>query len=285
MMKLFFLTCVTMIAFAANSLLNRAALTGNAIGPGEFAALRLASGAVMLLILLSLREKTWARPQPIHIPAVLGLAAYMLGFSFAYVSLDAGLGALILFGGVQLTMFAGSVAGGERAALSKWLGMLVSLSGLVLLFWPTDQVVLDGWALGLMGVAAVGWGIYSLIGRGITDPLGATAWNFVYALPLSLLGLFFFASTDEMTAAGVGLAILSGALTSGLGYALWYKILPELGAMVGALAQLSVPVIALVLGVMILGEAVTLKSLIACMLVLGGIGLGVLGGRALKSRG
>ncbi len=284
MMKLFFLTCLTMVAFAANSLLNRAALAGGEIGAAEFAALRLASGGVMLLILLSLREKGVPRPMVVHVPAALSLSAYMLGFSFAYVSLDAGLGALVLFGGVQLTMFAGSVLGGERAALSKWLGMLVSLSGLVLLFWPSDQLVLDFWALGLMGVAAVGWGIYSLIGRGVTDPLGATAWNFVYASPIALVCLFFFSGTAAVTPQGVLLAIVSGGITSGFGYALWYKILPELGAMIGALAQLSVPVIALVMGVMILGEAVTLKSLTACLLVLGGISLGVLGGRVFRRK-
>lgn len=282
MIKLFFLTCVTMLAFAANSLLNRAALAGDAIGPAEFAAVRLGSGAVMLLVLLALRDKKRIRPQPIQLSAVLGLAAYMLGFSFAYVALDAGLGALVLFGGVQLTMFAGSIVGGERAAVTKWLGMLVSLSGLGLLFWPSDHLVLEAWALGLMSVAAVGWGIYSLLGRGVRDPLEATAWNFVYAFPLSLLCLFFFANTREITAEGLGLAVLSGAITSGLGYALWYKVLPELGALVGALAQLSVPVIALVMGVLILGEAVTFKSLMACTLVLGGIALGVLGGRLLK---
>lgn len=275
-MRLFLLTLLTMIAFAANSLLNRAALAGDHIGPGEFAALRVFSGACMLWLLVAVRSGTGAILRTPDWAGISGLVVYLLGFSFAYLHLDAGLGALILFAGVQLTMFAGALVEGERPPLLRWLGMVVSLGGLTYLAWPGGGLRLLPSAFGLMAFAALGWGVYSLVGRRVTNPLAATASNFVYASPIVIAVALIADAGSPVSATGVVLAILSGAFTSGLGYALWYRVLPQVGATKGALAQLSVPVIALLGGALLLAEPVTLGSAIASGLILGGIACGVL---------
>jgi drug/metabolite transporter (DMT)-like permease len=197
----------------------------------------------------------------------------MLGFSFAYVSLDAGLGALILFGGVQVTMFAGGLWAGERPAARRWIGAGVALAGLVWLMWPGGGVAPDPAGAGLMAAAAVGWGIYSLAGRAAARPLASTAANFLYALPAALLVLIWLPSAGPVTVRGVGLAVLSGAVTSGLGYALWYSVLPRLQASAAAVAQLTVPVIAMAGGMALLDEVVTLPLAAAAAVVLGGVAL------------
>ncbi|PJE26946.1 EamA domain-containing membrane protein RarD [Pseudooceanicola antarcticus] len=277
-MRLLLLTGLAMLAFAANSLLNRLALAEAAIGPASFAAIRVGSGALVLLSLLCLRQGRWPdlpRPEPW---SVLGLAAYMLGFSFAYVSMDAGLGALVLFGGVQLTMFLGAVIEGDRPAPRRWLGMALSMAGLAVLSLPGGELHIAPFALASMGLAALGWGIYSLRGRRAGDPLAATAWNFLYCLPLMLVVLPLWPDGTPASWAGIGLAVLSGAVTSGLGYALWYALLPALGASRGALAQLSVPVLALALAALLLGEAIGGLAVVSAAMILGGIALGLTGG-------
>lgn len=274
-MRLFLLTALTMTAFAANSILNRLALADGAIGPASFAALRVASGTVVLLILLALRDRRGPRPQRPKPWAVAGLVAYMLGFSFAYLSLDAGIGALILFGIVQVTMFAGALTEGERPPLPRWLGMALAMAGLALLSWPTGPVTLPPAALALMALAGLGWGIYSLQGRGARDPVASTAWNFTYALPCVLIALALWPDATPLTPSGVALAIASGGITSALGYALWYALLPRLGATRGALTQLSAPAIAMGLGALILSEPITAQAVIAGALILGGIAAGL----------
>jgi len=275
-MRLFLLTALTMSAFAANSILNRAALAEGAIGPGTFAALRLASGVAMLGLLLALRDRRLPRPGAPHPGAVAGLAAYMLGFSYAYLALDAGLGALILFGGVQITMFLGALAAHEPLPPQRWVGAGLAFGGLMLLFWPVGAGAPPVLGAALMALAAVGWGIYSLIGRGVADPLQATGANFLYALPLAVLLAVVLPDAAAATGPGILLAVISGAVTSALGYALWYSLLPRLGVSVAAVAQLSAPVLAMAAGVLLLGESVTLRALLAAMLVLGGVALGVL---------
>ncbi|MFW5641741.1 MAG: DMT family transporter, partial [Roseicyclus sp.] len=209
-------------------------------------------------------------------PGALGLALYLVGFSVAYVSLDAGIGALILFGGVQVTMFAGAVLGGERLPARRWVGAGLALAGLAWLVWPAGAVALPPVATAAMLAAALGWGVYSLVGRHATDPLAETGANFVLAAPLCGLALLILpGSAAPWTGPGILLAILSGAVTSGLGYALWYAVLPRLGASVSGLVQLSVPIIATVGGVLILGEVLTLRSLGAGLLTLGGIAYGL----------
>jgi drug/metabolite transporter (DMT)-like permease len=274
-MQLLALTTLTMIAFAANSLLNRAALAGDHIGPAEFAALRVISGAAVLWLLVTLRNGPRAALRRPDWVGVAGLVAYLVGFSFAYLQLDAGLGAVILFGGVQLTMFAGALMEGERPALLRWLGMAASLGGLIYLSWPGAAVPMPPLSLALMAVAAVGWGIYSLGGRKVADPLTATASNFLYASPIVAAAVVLAGTGVMPDATGLVLAVVSGAVTSGLGYALWYRVLPALGATRGALAQLSAPVLALLGGALLLAEPITSRAAIASGVILGGIILGV----------
>ncbi len=269
MLRLAALTVLTMLAFAANSLLNREALADGQTGPAAFAMIRVVSGALCLWVLVRLRS---GPVRPVLRPlGVLSLALYVLGFSFAYVTLQAGVGALILFGGVQVTMFAGAVAGGERVAWTRWAGAAVAFAGLVWLMWPGAQATPPVAGAALMVAAALGWGVYSLLGRGVPDPLAATASNFVFAAPLAVL--VFAVVPDGATMQGALLAVVSGAVTSGLGYALWYTILPRLSATLAAVAQLSVPVIATAGGVALLGEELSARFVIATLLVLGGIGL------------
>lgn len=273
-MRLILLSALTMLAFAANSLLTRAALAEEAIGPAAFATIRTASGAIVLLALIALQSKGRLNPATPNAMGIVGLALYMLTFSYAYTQMDAGPGALILFGGTQITMFAGALTLGERPPLRRWAGMAVALGGLALLTLPGAQSA-PAVAMSLMALAALGWGVYNLAGRHSQTPLLDTAWNFVYALPAIALGLVLWPGTASATPPGVILAVISGGLTSALGYALWYSLLPHLGATRAALAQLSVPVITLGLGAWLLSENVTQTALAATLLILGGIALGL----------
>ena len=284
-MRLFALTSLTMVAFAANSILNRLALTDGEIGPAGFAAIRMATGAIVLVLLLAYRAGALPRPARPDVAAIASLALYMLCFSFAYISMDAGLGALVLFGVVQITMFSWALLEGQRPPVARWVGMLCSLGGLALLSWPQGPVVIAPAALFLMALAGFGWGVYSLIGRGVTDPLAATGWNFVYALPVVLVFLPVWPDPSLPAWNGVLLAMLSGGVTSAMGYALWYSLLPDLGATRGALAQLSAPAIALVLGALVLGETLSLVSLLAAALILGGVAIGLRPTRRASSGG
>ena len=271
-MRLILLTTIVMIAFAANSVLNRMALVGDATGPAGFALIRLVSGAVFLLALAYLRKRRtvpWLARHRFWGAAML--AVYVLGFSFAYVTLDAGAGALILFGGVQITMFAGAVGMGESVPLMRWVGSGVAFGGLAVLLWPQSGVAPDFAGAALMVAAAAGWGVYSLLGRENADPLGSTAANFALAVPAGLMVFALFPS--DVTVRGAVLAVLSGAVTSGAGYALWYSVLARLESSVAAVAQLTVPVIAVAGGLVFLGEPVSLRFAIATVLVLAGIAL------------
>lgn len=271
-LRLFLLVALTMTAFAANSLLNRAALADGQIGPAAFAALRLASGALVLGVLAA-RGGSLGLFRPGRWIGVLSLTAYMVGFSFAYISLDAGLGALVLFGGVQITMFAGALLVRESIPITRWLGAALALGGLAVLLWPGAVGRPDPMGLALMSVAAVGWGVYSLQGRRSRAPLADTAANFLLTLPVGVAMWLLWTDDAGISVVGVLLAIISGALTSGLGYALWYKVLPALGAARAAVAQLTVPVIATLGGVVLLGEGVTWLSALATGLVLAGVAL------------
>ncbi|MGI9393319.1 MAG: DMT family transporter [Boseongicola sp.] len=266
-----------MVAFAANSVLNRWALLDGHTGPAAFQALRVISGATCLAVLLTVRSgvpKLFGKGRALGTGALL---IYMVGFSFAYVVLDAGIGALILFGGVQITMFAGALLGGDRPPAARWIGSAIAFSGLVWLLWPGAVGAPPLLPAAMMAAAALGWGIYSLFGRNATDPLAETGANFICAAPLALL--VWIIVPDDMTATGAMLAILSGAVTSGLGYALWYSVLPHLDAAVAALAQLTVPVIAVLGGVFLLGETTTARLVLASIVVLGGVAFGVVGGQ------
>lgn len=277
-MRLILLTVLTMIAFAANSVLNRLALVDGVMGPAGFATIRLIAGAVTLTALKwasqrSSRQKIRAPLKP-GLKGALGagsLAFYMLGFSFAYVSLPAGVGALILFGGVQITMFTGAVLLREPVPIQRIIGAAVAFGGLVWLLWPGSATSPPLVGSLLMAAAALGWGIYSLMGRGATDALGTSTLNFTLAIPLGLL--VFAILPDQITAYGAFLAALSGGVTSGLGYALWYRILPQLGATRAAVSQLSVPLIAMAGGMVFLAEDITMRFMVASLLVIAGVWL------------
>jgi drug/metabolite transporter (DMT)-like permease len=207
----------------------------------------------------------------------------MWGFSFAYVTLDAGIGALILFGGVQVLMFAAAVGTGEPVPARRWVGTTVAFTGLVLLLWPAGAAAPGVTGAILMATAAAGWAAYTWLGRGGTDPLGSTAANFTLAaVPAVLLAGIAF---DGLTPAGAALAVISGAVTSGLGYALWYAVLPRLAGTTAALAQLLVPVIAVAGGVVLLAEPLTLRIVLAGALVVAGVAAGVIPYRTTSSSG
>jgi drug/metabolite transporter (DMT)-like permease len=238
------LTAVAMLAFAANSLLCRLALQRGEIDPVSFAGIRLVSGAIVLAVIVRFRSE---RPAPGHADwlAAAMLFVYVAFFSFAYLTLSAGTGALILFGAVQLTMFSVGLRSGEKFGSAAWLGLALAVAGLVYLVSPGIAAPpLVGAAL--MAIAGVAWGVYSLRGRGVADPLAATAGNFARAAPLALLLSVLFIANARAYAngAGVALAIASGALTSGIGYVIWYAALSKLTAMRAATVQLSVPLIA-----------------------------------------
>lgn len=266
-MRLLGLVCLTMTAFAANSVLNRLALAGGEAGAASFAALRLVSGAVMLFVLVWLRGTSLPRSGGWVGP--LALFAYMAGFSYAYLSLDAGVGALVLFGGVQVTMFIGALMRAENIPLARWAGATLAFSGLVFLMWPSGSVQVSPEGGALMLIAAVGWGVYSLLGAGARDPLGLTGRNFLLAAPLGLALLVI--RPDSLSLQGALLAVLAGAVTSGLGYALWYRVLPQISASIAAVAQLTVPIIALAGGMVFLDETADWRFAVAALMVLGGV--------------
>jgi drug/metabolite transporter (DMT)-like permease len=272
-MRLTLLTCLTMIAFAANSVLNRMAVDSGAIDPSSFAMIRVFSGALALCMILAIRGGGLPLRARGRVLGAVSLAAYMVGFSLAYATLDAGVGALILFGTVQVTMFGWSGLRGQRPSLRQMLGAGVAFGGLILALWPRAGGGGDLSGTALMVIAGLGWAAYTIAGKGSTDPLAGTAANFVVATPL--LAVLLLGTGLTAAPSGIALAILSGAVTSGLGYALWYHVLPQLAGQSAAIVQLSVPIIAIVAGALLLGEAITGVIVLAAGLVLGGIALAV----------
>ena len=270
-MRLFLLTTLTMVAFAANSVLNRVALADGDMEATLFGVIRLVSGALMLGLLLFLRGKGIALKLRQTVFPVLALLAYIFGFSAAYGALDPGFGALVLFSIVQVTMFAGALLAQEHVPAGRWAGAVLALAGLAWLLWPNGEIAFSLPHVAVMALAGIGWGIYSLLGRTAKDPLGATAMNFILAALVGLVWLGISGAPDAVTTQAVALAMVSGALTSGLGYALWYQLLPALGAARAAVAQLSVPVIALAGGALFAGEALTIRFLLASALVMAGV--------------
>jgi drug/metabolite transporter (DMT)-like permease len=266
---------MALVAFAANSVLCRAALERTSMDPTSFTVLRLLSGAITLAILSSFRGSsrpggTWG--------GGVALFVYAAGFSFAYVGLSTGTGALIMFGAVQVTMFTGGILAGERPGARSLAGILLALVGLVYLLLPGVTAPPMDRAL-LMLVAGAAWGIYSLLGRGTGDPLRATAGNFLRTLPLVLLLALFRMRALPTDGDGVAYAVLSGAVASGLGYAVWYAALPGLRATSAGVLHLVVPVLATGGGVLLLGEAIPLRLALATVIILGGITLVFLGGK------
>lgn len=281
-MRLFLLTSLAMLAFAANSLLNRAALAEQAIDPHNFTLMRLGSGAITLVLIAMLINRksmheiasagTWR--------SAFALLIYAIGFSIAYLWLGAGMGALILFAMVQFTMLGVAIIKGDRPSALELIGLLLALVGFVALVSPGFEQAPNFQAVGLMASAGIAWGAYSLWGRGSTTPTLDTAGNFwraflmgsIVIVPILLMQL----SPSLITVKGMLLAIASGALASGVGYAIWYTALPGLTRTRAGIVQLSVPALAAIAGVVFLGEPLTVKFAALTVMILAGVGLATL---------
>jgi drug/metabolite transporter (DMT)-like permease len=268
------LTAVTMTAFATNSVLCRMALGAHVVDAASFTAMRLGSGAVALAMLSLLIRGSNALSAGSWLSG-FQLFLYAVGFSFAYLSLSAGTGSLILFGCVQTTMILSGLRRGERPHPLQWIGLTTALIGLIYLVFPGIASPSPLGSL-LMALAGIAWGLYSLRGRGVKDPVDQTTGNFIRAVPFALVVWAVGVQSVHAEPRGILLAILSGALTSGIGYVIWYTALRGLSATRAATVQLSVPVLAAFGGVIFLAEVVTLRLVIASILILGGVALTVI---------
>ncbi|CAK1728963.1 DMT family transporter [Vibrio crassostreae] len=297
-MQTVLVTLITLVAFAANSVLCRWALMDQTIDPLSFSIVRILSGTLTLLILLTLSSQSKSNSKPkqdsynsgisgytklksqFQLTSILSLLVYMFGFSFAYLELGAGLGALVLFVAVQFTMIAAYLFSGNRMSLIEWGGCLLSVAGLVYLLMPTESTQApDLVSIILMSLAGVGWGIYTLAGKKSSNALQSTTANFgfsslVILVALSLLILIPNALTQvSITEQGLIYAVISGAVASGIGYSLWYYVVKKLNTVVASIAQLSVPVIATLGGVLLLSEPVTMQFIVSSTVILLGISL------------
>lgn len=285
------LVTLCLLAFAGNSLLTRFALNAHLSDPLGFSLVRLLAGCVTLALLcvIPFGQNAPAKLSPMSIVARtrqlsswyggISLFGYTLCFSFAYVALDAGLGALVLFGSVQLSMMAMAFFQGERLTAVQWFGYLIAILGLVYVLDPKFSQG-NGLALGLMVVAGCFWAAYSIVGKGDSSPILSSATNFLIASGIGLVVGCFYLPMLSFTQLGLFVAILTGSVTSGIGYAIWYRVLPFIEIKTAALSQLLVPIIALVMGVLWLDESVSYQVVIAAMLVIGGVALA-----AMKRRG
>jgi drug/metabolite transporter (DMT)-like permease len=272
-MRVFILTLLAMVAFAGNSLLCRIALKQTALDAATFTFIRIFSGAMVLWFMVIMRKRKPSKAGSWI--SALALFAYAAGFSFAYLTLSAGTGSLLLFGAVQATMIFWGLRKGERLQPGQWFGLVLAIGGLVALLLPGLSAPPIKGAL-LMISAGVAWGIYSLRGKAAGDAVSTTAGNFLRALVFAGALSIALISWSRLDRAGIIYAVLSGAIASGLGYVIWYSALPGLKAASAATVQLSVPVLATIGGILFLNESITARLLIAAVAVLGGIGLVVM---------
>jgi drug/metabolite transporter (DMT)-like permease len=272
-MRIVILTLLAMVAFASNSLLCRLALRQTTIDAASFTFVRILSGAIALWLIVITRKS--GRTIAGSWPSALALFGYAAAFSFAYITLSAGTGALLLFGAVQATMILWGLRKGERFNARQWFGLAIALGGLVALVFPGLSAPPIGGAL-LMTGAGIAWGIYSLRGKGAGDPTSVTAGNFWRCVLLTAALSVALVHWTNLDPAGIRYAIASGAIASGVGYVIWYSALPGLKATTAATVQLSVPVLASVGGILFLSESITLRLLLASLLILGGIGFAII---------
>jgi drug/metabolite transporter (DMT)-like permease len=278
--RVVWLTLVAMLAFAANSVLCRLALKHTELDPMSFTVIRLLSGAIMLGVILRFKARSH-RPTGSWLGAVC-LSVYACAFSYAYVNLDTGTGALLLFGAVQLAMFGYGFAKGERMNGLGLVGLLLAIGGIIGLLLPGASAPSLSSAV-IMLISGVAWAIYTLIGQSSQDPLRSTSGNFVRSVPIILLASLPFWHDLSIDGDGVVLAIASGTLASGVGYTLWYAVMGSLSSFRAATVQLSVPVLAALAGVLLLNEMLTLRLTMTSLAVLGGIAL-VLSDRSAKRK-
>lgn len=276
-LKIILLTSLAMLAFAGNSVLSRLALASGSIDAASFSSIRLLSGIIILAILLPVVAKVREGEAGHFRQAFRGsykaaayLFIYVIGFSYAYLTLDTGVGALILFGSVQLTMILISLFAGARFQFMEWLGLMMAVVGFVYLVFPSlTEPSLLGFVL--MTIAGIAWGLYTLKGRGAEQPVRDTAYNFIKTLPMIAVLTLLTLSDARFDSSGVMLAIASGAIASGLGYAIWYMALTGLQNVQAAVVQLTVPVIAAIGGVIFASESIGERLIVASLLVLGGV--------------
>ncbi len=275
-MKTFSYTVFALVAFAFNSILCRLALGAEAIDAASFTLIRLVSGAVTLVAISSFFGKKESNERRGNWFSAFFLFAYAVCFSFAYINLTTGTGALVLFGSVQATMIFVALLKGERPKILEWLGLIFALGGLIYLVFPglSSPPLLSS---ALMTTAGIAWGFYTLRGKGSANPLADTTGNFVRAVPMIVLVALFFVPQIHLSQRGILLAVLSGAIASGIGYSVWYAALKFHTATRAAILQLSVPALAGIGGVILLAEIVSVRLLLAMILILGGISLAVLG--------
>jgi len=266
------LTVIAMFAFAANSLLCRLALGDQQIDAASFATVRVVSGAITLSLFMLPHWGGGRRRAGFDWRAASMLFGYVIFFSFAYLSLSAGTGALLLFGSVQLTMIIAALRSGEPFNIWSWAGLLLAVAGLVYLVSPGITAP-DPLGASLMIVAGLAWGLYSLVGRRAGNPLESTANNFILAAPMAIAVSILFIGDLHLSTRGLLLAVASGSVASGLGYVTWYAALKGLTSTRAATVQLSVPVIAAIGGVLMLAEPVTLRLVLASAATLGGIAM------------
>jgi len=268
------LAALALFCFAANSVLARLALRDAQIDAASFTAIRLTAGALFLWFLLQRRTQPAASASRGRWTAALLLFLYAAPFSFAYLELSTGTGALILFGAVQLTMIGAGIRAGERPHPREWVGLVVALAGLLYLNLPGLSAP-SPLGAALMAVAGIAWGLYSLRGRGAVAPLRQTAESFLLAVPFGLALAAGAWSQAHLSRFGVVCAVTSGALASGGGYAAWYTVLPRLSATRAGTIQLAVPALAAIAGVLLLGEHVSLRLLLSAIAILGGVGIAI----------
>ena len=268
--RIFILTSLAMVAFAANSLFCRLALRRLTIDAATFSSIRIISGAVALGLILTIRRST-TRDTGRWLSAA-ALFAYVAAFSFAYNTLSASTGALLLFAAVQSTMIIWGLSKGERLHFQQWTGLMLAFAGLVFLMLPGLSMPPLAGSVLMLG-AGVAWGVYSLRGTKSRDPVGSTAGNFIRAVPMTVLLSLACLHLTHADAVGVTYAIISGAITSGLGYVIWYAAITGLTATAAATVQLSAPVLAAIGGILFLNEALTIRFVVASLAVLGGIAL------------
>lgn len=270
------LTGLALIAFAANSVLCRLALKDEVIDAASFTIIRLLSGAIVLFLIIISTQKITRLSANGSWLASLMLFVYAITFSYAYISLDTGTGALILFGSVQITMILLSLIAGDRLHYIEWAGVIIAFTGFVYLILP-GVTAPSPMGFMLMAAAGIAWGIYTLKGRGSQNPLMDTAYNFLRTIPLVILLTIITVSNASYSSEGILLALLSGGITSGIGYTIWYIALGGLSATQAAVLQLLVPIIAAFGGVIFAAEAITGRLTISAAMVLGGILIVVLG--------
>ena len=275
MTKIILYTTFALVAFAFNSILCRLALRADEIDAASFTSVRLISGAVTLILISYFFSKK-SQTKSGSWPSAFFLFTYAICFSFAYISLTAGTGALILFGSVQVTMIAVAWTRGEKPKMLEWLGLMTALGGLVYLVFP-GLAAPPPVSSALMAAAGIAWGAYTLRGRSSSDPLADTMGNFVRSVPMGIIISIVFIPRFHLSNRGIVLAVLSGAIASGIGYTVWYAALRHHTATRAAVLQLAVPVLTAVIGVAFLAETANLRLVIAAALILGGIGLTILG--------